>query len=183
LAQGFRGPKCCIGFLIGGDAKGFSLKKEEVLKVINQIKSACEKFNLDILVTTSRRTSKGIEALVKEEFAHYPRCKLCIIANEKNYPFVIGGILALSEIIITSCESISMISEAASSKKYILVFKSQGLNNRHLRFLDTFSKKKYIYLTEVAGLSKAIEDILLHKPQIVSLSDNLIVSEAVKNII
>jgi len=172
-----------IGLLIGGDTKSFRLEKEAISEVIRQIKSAAEKLNAYILVTTSRRTAQEIEKLVKEEFQDYTRCKLLIIANEKNVPEAIGGILGLSQIIITSPESVSMISEAASSKKYVLVFKSAGVSRKHQRFLGYFFKNKYIYLTERRQLSKSIEDIWLNRPPIHSLRDNLLVSEAIKRIL
>ena len=131
-----------IGLLIGGDTKKFSLSQDTVLGVIKEIKSASRKFNADILVSSSRRTSEEIENIIKEEFKDYPACKLLVIANEKNIPGVVGGILGLSQIIISSPESISMISEAINSKRYVLVFSSPGLSRRHQIFLEACAKNK-----------------------------------------
>jgi len=178
MAHGF-----CIGLLIGGDTKDFCLTTDVILEVIKQIKLVSEKLNADILVTTSRRTSQEVEKLVKEEFQDYPRCKLLIIANEKNIPEAVGGILGLSQIIITSPESISMVSEATSSKKYVLVFDSPGLKRRHKKFLEHFKKNKYIYLAEARDLSKTVEDIWLNKPPIYSPRDNLLIKEVIKKIL
>jgi len=172
-----------IGLLIGGDTKDFHLKKDLILEIIREIKSVCERFNADILVTTSRRTQEEVARLLKEEFKDYSRCKLLVIANEKNIPEAMGGILGLSQLIISSPESISMISEAVNSKKYVLVFKSPGLNRKHLKFLDYFARNKYIYLTESCDLSKRIEDIWLNKPPIYATGDNLLISEAIKKIL
>jgi lauroyl/myristoyl acyltransferase/mitochondrial fission protein ELM1 len=172
-----------MGLLIGGDAKRFHLTNETLSEVIRQIKSASEKLNADILVTTSRRTSKEGEELVKNELENYPRCKLLVIANENNIPEAVGGIVGLSEFIICSSESISMISEAVNSQRYVLVFKSPGLRKKHKSFLYNFAKNTYIYLTEVNELSKKIEDIWQEKPAIPTLSDNLLVSGAIKKIL
>lgn len=180
---GLRVTDFCMGLLIGGDTKKFHLNRDTILEVIKQVKSAAERLNADILVTTSRRTSIEVEKFVREELQGYPRCKLLIIANEKNIPEALGGILGLSQIIITSPESISMISEAASSGKYVLVFKSLGLSNKHQRFLGYFVKKKYIYLTEAGQLNKVVEYINSNRPQVYSLNDRLLVSEAIKRII
>jgi mitochondrial fission protein ELM1 len=76
-----------------------------------------------------------------------------------------------------------MISEAVNSKKYVLVFKAQGLDKKHRRFLDNFAKSKYIYLVEPFNLSKEIENIWLNRPPIYILRDNLLVSEAIKRIL
>jgi mitochondrial fission protein ELM1 len=154
-----------------------------VSEVIGQIKSVSGKLDADILVTTSRRTSKETELRVKEELKSYPRCKLLVIANEKNIPEAIGAILGLSQIVIISPESISMVSEAVNSKKYVLVFKSPGLSNKHHRFLEHFRRNEYIYLTESQNLGERIEDIWLNRPPIHTLGDNLLVSEAIKKIL
>jgi KDO2-lipid IV(A) lauroyltransferase len=172
-----------IGLLIGGDTRSFSLSGKIISAVIRQIKAVSERLDADILVTTSRRTSGAIEEIVKEEFSDYERCKLLIIANEKNLPEAVGGILGISEIVISTPESISMISEAVNSKKYVLVFKAQGLDKKHRRFLDYFAKNKYIYLVEPFNLSKEIENIWLNKPPIYILRDNLLVSDAIKRIL
>jgi len=173
----------CIGFLIGGGAKGFILNAEIISEAIKQVKSASEKLNADILVTTSRRTSREIENLVKEEFQDYPHTALMVIANERNIPEAVGGILGLSQVIVTSPESISMISEAVNSNKYVLVFKAAGLNKKHLRFLEHFARKQYIRLTEVTSLGRRIGDISRDRPQVHTLRDNLVISAALRKIL
>ncbi len=185
-ASGFRlqASGSYIGLLIGGDTKTFRLEKDTILEVIKQVKSACEKLGADILVTTSRRTTCEVEKIIKAEFKDYSRCKLLVIANEKNIPQALGAILSLSQIIITTPESISMISEAVNSKKHVLVFKAGNLGKKHSRFLNLFSKNKYIRLIEnVYDLSGNIEDIWLNKPQIKTLSDNFLIKEAIGRIL
>jgi len=169
-----------IGLLIGGDSKKFILAKERVAEAIKQVKSAAEKLNADILITTSRRTSKEVEAVVKEGFRGYPRAKLVIIANEKNIPEAVGGILGLSSMVVSSPESISMISEAVSSNKYVLVFKAAGLSQKHQRFLDNFARNKYIYLTQAGGLGNKIEEIWHGKPKVFAPKDRQIIKQAIK---
>jgi len=172
-----------IGVLIGGDSKTFVLKTNTISEVIRQIKSASERLDADVLVTTSRRTSREIETVVKNEFKDYDRCKLLIIANEKNIPEAVGGILALSRILIISPESISMISEALNSQKYVVVFNAPGLSKKHQQFINYFAKNKYLYLAEGLDLSERIKEFWLDKPQIRTLRDNLLVIEAMKRII
>ena len=168
-----------LGLLLGGDAKRFKLSADLLKPLIGQIKLFLEKHNAEILLTTSRRTSRETEDLIKQEFAGYSRCRLLVIANEKNIPEAVGGILGLSDIVIVSPESISMISEAASSGKYAVVFQPAAfIGKRHSRFLENAADKKYIYLAEAAGLSAALDSIVTHKPEIVRLQDSLKVAEA-----
>ncbi|MCM8797455.1 MAG: mitochondrial fission ELM1 family protein, partial [Candidatus Omnitrophica bacterium] len=173
----------CIGLFIGGDTKTFHLKKDVVLEVMRQLKVVAEKHNKDILITTSRRTPGDIEHLVKSECAGYSACKLMIIANENNIPEAVGGILGLSELVVVSPESISMISEAVSSGKYVVVFAASGLSPKHRSFLDNFAKDNYIRLTKAEELGRNIEEILLVKPQIRMPQSNLKVREALEKIL
>ena len=172
-----------LGVLVGGDTKVFHLSKDLMQEIARQIKLSLEKLDAELLITTSRRTSGVVESLLKEEFLNYHCCKLLIIANEKNIPEAVGGILASSEIIITSPESISMISEAVNSSKYVLVFNSPNLSKKHRRFLNYFAKNKYIYLVNAYDLAGKIEEIWLNRPKIHTLGDNLLVTEAIKKIL
>ncbi|MFH0790280.1 MAG: ELM1/GtrOC1 family putative glycosyltransferase [Candidatus Omnitrophota bacterium] len=180
---GLRTYGCYIGLLVGGDTKEFHLQPDVLSGVIAQVKCSCEKFNAGVLVTTSRRTSGRIEGLLKEEFKDYPRCEFMVIANEKNLPFAIGGILGLSQIVIVSPESISMVSEAAASKKYVVVFNADGLGRKHRRFLKNFAENKYIYLIEPEELGQTIRHIWLDKPNVNSPEDNFLVKQAIRKIL
>ncbi|MCG2706044.1 MAG: mitochondrial fission ELM1 family protein [Candidatus Omnitrophica bacterium] len=169
--------KLVIGFLIGGDTRDFQLSRHVFRQIINQLKASLGRLDGQILVTTSRRTSKEIEELVKQEFKSYPPCKFLIIANERNLPFAVGGILAKSQIVIVSPESISMVSEAAASGRYVIVFRSK-VNRRHNYFLNYMAQKKYIYLCQPYQISSVIERLWKQKPQIHILKDSVIVEEA-----
>lgn len=172
-----------LGLLVGGDNKDFRLNKDIMREVVIQIKSALEKLDGQVLVSTSRRTNNDVESLLKEEFKDYPRCKLLVIANERNIPEAVGGILGLSRIVVTTPESISMISEAVNSKKYVLVFNSENVSAKHKRFLNLFARNKYIYLDEPCNLNKKINDIWRDKPEVFSLKDNFLVGDAIKRIL
>jgi mitochondrial fission protein ELM1 len=76
-----------------------------------------------------------------------------------------------------------MISEAAASNKYVLVFKAPGLSKKHLRFLDNFAKNKYIYMAEAGGLGNKIEEIWRDRPAVNALRDKQLVSEAIERIL
>ncbi|MFC1674789.1 ELM1/GtrOC1 family putative glycosyltransferase [Candidatus Omnitrophota bacterium] len=172
-----------IGLLLGGDAKRFELKNDLVMAVAAQIKKACEGLNASLMITTSRRTPPEAEQLIKEEFKGYPRCRLLVIAGENNFPAAVGGILASSDLLVVSPESISMISEAAASAKYTFVFDPGGIDVRHAEFLRNFADKGYIYITRPDKLSEAICGIWKKSPKVASPDDNSIVREAMGRII
>jgi len=185
LKEGLRGKGqgLSLGLLIGGDSKKFRLKTETVAEVIRQIKKAAEDSGADILISTSRRTPPEIEDLIKNEFKDHSACKLLIIANEKNIPEAVGGILGLSSVIVISPESISMVSEAASSGRRTVVFKEKGLSRKHTVFLEYLSANNYISLTESLGLADKISQAQAHKSQLKILNDREKIKEAMGRII
>ena len=172
-----------IGFLIGGDAKNFSLPPHLIKAAIAQIKAAAERLNAELLVTTSRRTSQEVEKIVRQEFGSYPRCKLLIIANEKNIPEAVGGLLGLSRFVVISPESISMISEAATSGSYVVVFDAAGLSRKHQRFIRRLAQNKYIVFTEPAGIAGAITGLWDKKPKINVLADARLIASALSGVL
>ncbi|HTZ11640.1 MAG TPA: ELM1/GtrOC1 family putative glycosyltransferase, partial [Candidatus Margulisiibacteriota bacterium] len=171
-----------LGVLIGGNAKGFSLDREKIAMLLREAKAAAEELDVYILATTSRRTPKDIEMVLKEEFAGYPRCRLLVVANENNIPEAVGGILGLSSVVIISPESISMVSEAVSSGKQVLVFESRGLSKKHRSFLEYFAQKEYLRLLPCDLLKEAIKKAFGQSGR-PSLNDGAAVREALNKIL
>ncbi len=179
----FSGSQLGLGLLLGGNTKDFQLAEAPVKEVLRQLKDACVKFNAQLLATTSRRTPEAIDALFKNELHGFERVKLAIIAREKNYSSAVGGILGLSRIVVVSSESVSMISEAVSSLKYVVVFKSRGLSARKKLFLDNFAQNGNIYLVEPEGLGRVIEQIIVNPPEIKPLKNEQIIKESLRRIL
>jgi len=84
-----------IGVLIGGNTKGVVYDALQIRLLLRQLKEAAEHFNMDLLVTTSRRTPLAVDQTVIKELRNFNRCPLLIIPNESNIPEAVGGILAL----------------------------------------------------------------------------------------
>jgi mitochondrial fission protein ELM1 len=177
-----------IGLLIGGDAKGFRLKKEDVEKVVDEVIKISEEKNLDIFLSTSRRTSPQIDKLLKEKLGNNKRCKLLIIANEKNIEGAAANIFGLSELVIISQESVSMISEAASSGRYVIVFKSRETNDerrttKYGSMVSNLEKNGYINTAKPDEIYDRIKEILETRPEQKKLDDREKITERLKGII
>lgn len=179
--------KAPIGLFIGGNTPKYKLTLKIIREVVSNLKEACEFLDRDIMITTSRRTPPDIEILLKEEFGSYERCKLLVVANEKNIPEAVGGIIGLSKLIVVSGESISMISEAASAGKQVLVFRLKShlsyTASRHEIFLENLKQQGYVHITEARNISSSIKDILAHDAPIKKLDDRDTIEEAVKKIL
>lgn len=148
-----------IGVLLGGDNSDFSLTEDMTEELLSNVTNASNKLDAEILFTTSRRTPKIAEHIVKARLRSERRCKLLVIANEKNIPHAVGGILGLSDIVVVSGESASMVSEAIFSGKKVLVFKlkKKKRNSKFERMLDRLEDKGYVIITRVNELSDAIQ--------------------------
>lgn len=177
-----------IGLLIGGDTKGLLLSEQQMRVVIHQLKEASGKFSADLLVTTSRRTSAAVEALVVREFKDYPSCALLILASKNNVPEAVGGILGLSDIVIVSGESISMLSEAAASGKKVVVFPIDGqdrkpLVNKYSFFAEMLSNAGHVLYARTTQVADAVDRLLRDKVKTVPINDNAVLFEAVRKIL
>ncbi|MBI4394711.1 MAG: mitochondrial fission ELM1 family protein, partial [Candidatus Omnitrophica bacterium] len=125
-----------MSVFIGGKTKSYRFDRVEFRQWLKALKSLSEESNFELLVTTSRRTDPEISALVREELSGRPYTKLLVIANESNIENVAYGMLALSEIALVTEDSISMVSEAVSAGKNVLVMQlgNGKLPKKHSQF-------------------------------------------------
>ena len=177
-----------LGLLVGGNTKGIILTEQQIRVVIHQLKEAAGKYSADILVTTSRRTSPEVELLVSREFGNYSRTALMILASKNNVPEAVGGILGLSDIVVVSGESISMVSEAVVSGKKVVVFCVDGkdrkpLDNKYSRFNEMLAGDGHLVCTRTTGVLDAVDRLLRGKVKTISIDDNTAILTAVRKIV
>lgn len=175
-----------VGALIGGDNPEFELTEDIANKFVDSLLKFSEKHNAELLITTSRRTSVGIEEILKNRFGNNPRCRLLVIANEKNLDEAVGGILGLSTIVIVSGESISMVSEAISSKKHTIAFelnKKQDVLTKHEIALKELEREGYLAISKAENLTATIEKVLTENRPVKKLEDKERIFEAVRRLV
>ena len=178
-----------IGIFIGGNSSRVYLSDKQIKILIRQVQEIARELNASILVTTSRRTPKKIEQYLHRKLKKNPLCPLLILANQENVPEAVGGIMGLSDIIITSGDSISMVSESASSGKSTIVFLPEerakvlkGIN-KHKYFVEKLNEKGFIRSSEVKDIGQSIYEIAKNKAYTRKLDDNKIILEAVKKVV
>lgn len=175
-----------IGVLIGGDTAKYELSLGVMERLVPQLKQAAEELNSQLLVTTSRRTSAEIERLLKENLAGFSRCLLLLIANEKNVPEAVGGILALSDIIVVSGESISMVSEAVSAEKYVFTFmpeKKVKAGTKQESFLEKLEKEGIVKVIQPDSLVAEVKATWQQRPERPKVRDKEAIYQAVSKVI
>ncbi len=121
-----------IGILIGGTDKHETITIEDAEHLSEICKAVAEKMNAQILLTTSRRTPSDVTAYLKSSLEHADWCPLFI---EPDSPSKIDDpyqtILAVSDLLIVSADSFSMVCEAASSGQKVIVLSLSRKSRRH----------------------------------------------------
>jgi len=181
-----------IGLLLGGDNKRFRLTVDIARRILDDAIKLTEKLDGQLLVTTSRRTSQEVEAIVEEKLKSYSRCKKLVLANRKNPPDTVSSILDNSQILIISAESISMISEAAScGNKLVMAFEMEPnksgmrtilriFRDRHRAFLKNLMAKNYIVLVEPKELAGVAYELWQKGKSTQKLNDTKLIYEAIE---
>ncbi len=176
-----------IGLLIGGDAKNFRLEEDTVDRVVEGVLMIAEETDRDIFISTSRRTSREISSSLKEKLGNNKRCRLLVIANEKNIEDAVPRIFGLSEVILVSSDSVSMISEAVSSGKYVVVFGAKGqgpgVRCKHKRFLENLEKAGFLKTAAPHEIHDTLKEIFIEKPMLKKLDDRDRIAERLRTII
>jgi len=177
-----------IGLLIGGENKYYDFDEDMIKKVASEVAEAAMDMDMNILATTSRRTPTIISDILRGELEKSGRAKLMIIANEQNPPWSVGGILAASDVVVVSGESSSMVSEAASSGKHVVVFLPKkrprtGKNDKHRRFLRELCDDGIAHISDIKKLKDTIIGLVGSGQAPKRLNDDKKLYEAVRRFV
>lgn len=157
-------PERKISLFVGGPLEDDKAFAENLKVFIRRLKSFSIKTGYGLLVTTSRRTSGYVEDYIEKEFKEFKNTEVLIVANKYNYPFIVGGFLAASEVVFVTSDSISMISESLSMKKTTVAVELEDIfNTHHINFFYT--------VEEVLNILKPPYIIQALKTPAYSLSD------------
>ena len=134
-----------VSLILGGPSKYYSFSYEELTQVFRKIKSNFISQGYKVLVIPSMRTPKRIIDLAMKEFV-----KEGFVVNTVDKQAYLSA-LALATNIVVTCDSTSMISEAAASGKPIFVAHMKPKKNNY-RF------KKFFQLFKEMGITKELGD-------------------------
>ncbi len=126
-----------IGILLGGTDRYETINVEDAMQLYDICHFVATQLNAEILLTTSRRTPSEVTAYLKSTFESVDWCPLFVEPNtlsELDDPY--NAILAISDLLIVSADSFSMVCEAASSGRNVIVL---SLSQRHQK-----QPKRYI---------------------------------------
>ncbi|MFH2138898.1 MAG: ELM1/GtrOC1 family putative glycosyltransferase [Candidatus Omnitrophota bacterium] len=164
-----------LGLLIGGNSKEFEITLDMIKTLISQVKAFLKESGAQLMVTTSRRTPTDVEELIRKSFENYPQCVFKVLPGDENFDGAVGGILGLCSAVIVSGESISMVSEAATSGAYTIVFRphqrAQNKLVKHNVFLENLKSLEVIRVADVDKISDELTLFNSNKIKLKKLND------------
>jgi mitochondrial fission protein ELM1 len=119
-----------IAVIIGGSSKRYNFTTSNAELLSDTIGTISENHSLPLFITFSRRTPKQVKEIFRNKFL-WPNI---IYDPEENLPNPYPAIIGEGEYIITTTDSISMCSEAASTGKPIYVFCPEDFKLKKHRF-------------------------------------------------
>jgi Predicted nucleoside-diphosphate-sugar epimerase len=129
--------KKIIAFIIGGPNKYYTFSEKEIDYLFNKIKSIFTRDKYKLVVIPSYRTPSDI---IKKAFNSFSHDHIVIKDVDKKAYL---SALSISDYIVVTCDSTSMISEAAITGKPIYVAQMNSSKN-NLRFQKFFSQFKQL---------------------------------------
>ena len=140
LSQRLNKEKEYLSLIIGGPNKYYDYNEENIKKVFDKVKNILEKNNLQAIIIPSMRTPKKIIDLSKNYFEK----ENLVIKDIDKKAYL--SCLSLAKYIVVTCDSTSMISEAALTGKpiYIAEIPAKINDYRFRRFRDLFTKLKIV---------------------------------------
>ncbi|WOF74721.1 mitochondrial fission ELM1 family protein [Parvibaculaceae bacterium PLY_AMNH_Bact1] len=132
-----------IAVVLGGPNKVYRFSSGDMRTLARSLKELAERENAGLMVTTSRRTTAGATAVLREELRSVPHDiydALSDVPEDNPYP----GLLGLADAIIVTCDSHNMVGEATVTGKPVYVVELEGGSAKFRRFLDA------LYVNNVA---------------------------------
>ena len=137
-----------LTLIVGGPNKYYHYNDQNISNIFDKIKNILEKNNLQAIIIPSMRTPKKIIELSNNYFG-----KEHLVINDIDKKAYLSG-LSLAKYIVVTCDSTSMISEAALTGKpiYIAEIPPKIDDYRFRRFRELFTK-----LNIVKNLNEKVE--------------------------
>ena len=132
--------KDIITLILGGPNKYYDYTNENMINIFSKIKKHLDDNNLQLIVVPSNRTPANSIQFAKE---YFNKDRLVVEGIDKKAYL---SSLALAKYIVVTCDSSSMISEAALTGKplYVAMIPSRKKDNRFQKFRNLLESKNVI---------------------------------------
>ncbi len=131
--------------LIGGNTKSFSFTRKTAEDFYHAVLNIAEQDNSKFFVTYSRRTPEIVKDVFNQLKDHGHKIYDPLTSDPNPYPYI----MSKSKFVISTCDSISMLSEIASIGKPLYIYIPENFNSKkHLAF---------VYQLSDLGMAKIID--------------------------
>ena len=140
LSEKLNKEKEYLSFILGGPNKYYDYNEKNLIKIFDKIKSILESNNLQAIIIPSMRTPEKIIDFTQKYLGE----NNLVIKDVDKKAYLSS--LSLAKYIVVTCDSTSMISEAALTGKpiYIAEIPAKSNDYRFRKFRDLFHKLKII---------------------------------------
>lgn len=135
-----------VAVLIGGDDKNYRISEEWAAGLSRRLTEISGKLPTRVYLTTSRRTTIKVEEIFQKILAKNPE-KFKLVLYWQTFANPVAEFLSFADLIITTEDSINMVSEAASSGAPTVVLRVERKHKKDLvfdRVFENLVKEDYI---------------------------------------
>ncbi len=182
-------PDCMrIGVLIGGADKHEDITEGDAARLLALLSAVAEKTGAEVLVTTSRRTPRPVRDCLANILKSAPWCPLfvepddCALSTTAS-PY--QAILALSELLIVTADSFSMVCEAASSGRPVIVLTlspARTLEPKRYQVYRYLVERSIVHQCSLHDLGERVLQLLQEKHQPHPLDDTATAVDAIRRL-
>lgn len=177
----------CVGILIGGEDRYNTVTETTAAHLIEVLHQFATSRDMQLLLTTSRRTPLPVENLIGEQLSNTQCCPILVLAHgENSIVDPVGTIFALSDVIVVTEDSFSMVCEAASSGKRVIILEVDHKTRRRPKRYQVYSeimRHASVKWSGVEDLEASLEAALADENPIKSLQDTQHAARAVRQLL
>ncbi len=175
-----------VGVLIGGEDRYDTITEMTAARLLEVLQRFATKWDSQLLLTTSRRTPLPVENLIGKQLSNTQYCPILVLAHgENSITNPIDTIFALSDLIVVTEDSFSMVCEAASSGKRVIILevdhKTRRRPKRHKAYSEMMRHASVIR-SGIEDLETSLEAALADENPVTPLQDTQAAAAAVRQL-
>ena len=177
----------CVGVLIGGEDRYDTITETTTARLIEVLQQFATREDMQLLLTTSRRTPLPVENLIGERLSNASYCPILVLAHgEDSLTDPVGTIFALSDVLVVTEDSFSMVCEAASSGKRVIILEVDHKTRRRPKRSKVYSeimRHASVKWSDIEDLESSLEAALADESPIKSLQDTQVAATAIRQLL
>ena len=176
-----------VGILIGGEDRYDTITETTAARLIEVLQQFATRRDMQLLLTTSRRTPLPVENLIGDRLSNASYCPILVLAHgEDSLTDPVGTIFALSDVLVVTEDSFSMVCEAASSGKRVIILEVDHKMRRRPKRSKVYSeimRHASVKWSDVEDLESSLEAALADESPIKSLQDTHVAATAIRQLL